>query len=163
MPTLIFNVVGWPTLGIALLVFGFAPGAVMRLIILAFKRDDPRRRELLAELHAVPRVERPFWVAEQLEIAVFEGLRGRLATWRIKRKIRVAKKAAIAVGDAASSVRDLTTTIADLTPSVFAKEVAVLNFNRQIREFQAGVALRNSLTDIIKELGPEDFGSPPSA
>jgi hypothetical protein len=47
---------------------------VLRVIVLAFRRDDPRRRELLAELHAVPRIERPLWVAEQLEVAVFEGL-----------------------------------------------------------------------------------------
>ena len=39
---------------------------------------DPRRRELVAELSAVPRVERPFWVFEQLEVAVSEGLWPRL-------------------------------------------------------------------------------------
>jgi hypothetical protein len=79
MDTLLFHVIAWPTLGIAVLVFGFAPGALLRLIVLAFKREDPRRRELLGELHAVPRIERPFWVAEQLEIALFEGLYSRIA------------------------------------------------------------------------------------
>lgn len=76
----------WPTLLIALLIFGFAPGAVLRLIVLVFPRDDPRRKELLAEVYAVPRVERPFWVAQQLEVAIFEGLRDRIvwaATGRI--------------------------------------------------------------------------------
>jgi hypothetical protein len=73
-------IVSWPTFLIALVVFGFAPGAVLRLIVLAFPSDDPRRRELLAELHAVPRLERPFWVVEQLELALFEGLWGR-AVW----------------------------------------------------------------------------------
>jgi hypothetical protein len=73
-----FDIVSWPMLVLALLVFGFAPGIVLRLIVLAFKRSDPRRQELLGELHAVPRFERPFWVAEQLEIALFEGLRDRL-------------------------------------------------------------------------------------
>ncbi len=84
--SLIFNAIGWPTLLIALLVFGFAPGALLRLIVLAFDRDDPRRQELLAELYAVPRIERPFWVAEQLEVALVEGLGQRLvwaATGRI--------------------------------------------------------------------------------
>jgi len=85
MIALIFHVLVWPTFGIALLVFGFAPGAVLRLIVLAFNRDDPRRRELLAELYGVPRIERPFWVAEQLEIALFEGLRNRLVVRRVKR------------------------------------------------------------------------------
>jgi hypothetical protein len=48
--------------------------------ILAFRRDDPRHTELLlAELPHVPRIERSFWVCKQLEVALFEGLLGRLA------------------------------------------------------------------------------------
>ena len=62
MASLIFQVLSWPTFAVALLVFGFAPGAVLRLIVLVFPRDDPRRQELLAELYDVPRIERPFWV-----------------------------------------------------------------------------------------------------
>lgn len=76
----------WPTFIIALLVWGFAPGGVLRLIVLAFHRDDPRRAELRAELYAVPRIERPFWVVEHLEVALVEGLGERLvwaATGRI--------------------------------------------------------------------------------
>jgi DNA-binding transcriptional MerR regulator len=79
MPSLISQVISWPVLVTALLVFGFAPGAVLRLIVLLFRRDDPRRQELLGELYAVPRIERPFWVIEQLEVALFEGLRNRFA------------------------------------------------------------------------------------
>ena len=75
----------WPMLALALVVFGFAPGLVLRLIVLAFPKKDLRRKELLGELHAVPRVERPFWVAEQLEIALFEGLGGRFTARRMKR------------------------------------------------------------------------------
>lgn len=78
MSSLIFEVISWPTLMTALLVWGFAPGAVLRLIVLAFPKEDPRRRELRGELYAVPRIERPFWVFEKLELALFEGLRGRL-------------------------------------------------------------------------------------
>jgi hypothetical protein len=70
--------IGWPAVLMLLLVFGFAPGAVLRVIVLAFGRDDPRRRELLGELSHVPRAERPFWVAEKLELALTEGLGGRL-------------------------------------------------------------------------------------
>ncbi len=84
-----FNIISWPMFIIALLVFGFAPGAMLRLIVLAFRRDDPRRRELLAELHAIPRIERPFWVFEQLEVALFEGLRGRFAAWRTRKEARI--------------------------------------------------------------------------
>jgi hypothetical protein len=78
MPSLISQVICWPVFLVALLVFGFAPGAALRLIILAFPRNDPRRRELRGELHNVPRIERPFWVIEQLEIALTEGVGGRL-------------------------------------------------------------------------------------
>jgi hypothetical protein len=79
-------ILSWQTFLVALLVFGLAPGAALRLIVLSFERDDPRRRELLAELHAVPRFERPFWVVEQLEVAVSEGIWPRIewaATGRI--------------------------------------------------------------------------------
>ncbi len=62
------------TLLMVLLVFGFAPGFVLRLLVLAYPRSDPRRRELISELYAVPRIQRPLWVAEQLEVALFEGL-----------------------------------------------------------------------------------------
>jgi len=34
---------------------------------------------LLGELYAVPKIERPFWVIEQLEVGLFGGLRGRIA------------------------------------------------------------------------------------
>src|SRR4051812_24656245 len=71
-------IVSWPTFLVALVVFGFAPGALLRIICLAFWSDDPRREELRAELYAVPRLERPFWVLEQLEVALFEGVWERL-------------------------------------------------------------------------------------
>lgn len=79
MSAVIFHVLVWPTFGVGVLVFGSAPGAVLRLIVLAYKRDDPRRQELLGELYGVPWIERPFWVAEQLEVALFEGLCSRVS------------------------------------------------------------------------------------
>ena len=83
--SLLFQLVTWPMFGIALLVFGFAPGAVLRLIVLVYPRDDPRRQELRAEVYAVPLIERPFWVAQQLEVALFEGSRRRFAAWQFVR------------------------------------------------------------------------------
>jgi hypothetical protein len=82
MSAVIFHIIAWPTLGCALLVWGFAPGALLRLIVLLYGRDHPQRRELPGELYGVPRIERPFWVAEQLEAALFEGLGGRIAARR---------------------------------------------------------------------------------
>lgn len=70
----------------ALLIFGVAPGVLLRIISLAYRHDDPRRHEMVAELYAVPRWERPFWVLEQAEVALFEGLWERalwMATGRI--------------------------------------------------------------------------------
>ncbi len=85
-------IVSWRIFLVALVVFGFAPGALLRLIVLAFPCGDPRRRELLAELHAVPRLERPFWVLEQLEVALCEGVWERVvwtATGRVIHRWRI--------------------------------------------------------------------------
>lgn len=80
MSEILTSVSAWPLLLIALGVWGFAPGLVVRFISLAFRIDDPRRAEMRAELDAVPRWERPFWVVQQVEVAIFEGL-GARARW----------------------------------------------------------------------------------
>jgi hypothetical protein len=74
MAELLEAVASWPSLVLVIVMFGFAPGFCLRLIVLAYPRSDPRRAELIAELYAVPRIQRPLWVAEQLEVALFEGL-----------------------------------------------------------------------------------------
>lgn len=79
-------VTSWKALLVALLIFGFAPGAVLRVIVLAFRREDPRRQELRAELHSVPRIERPIWVVEQLEVALFEGV-GERIVWMLTGRV----------------------------------------------------------------------------
>jgi len=61
-----------------LVVFGVAPGFVLRLLVLLYPKRDPRRWELVAELYAIPRLMRPMWVAEQIEVALFEGLSRRI-------------------------------------------------------------------------------------
>ena len=68
---------------------------MLRVIVLAFERDDPRRRELRGELYNVLRVERPFWVVEQLELALIEGLGGRLRkaiNWSPRRNMEIARR-----------------------------------------------------------------------
>jgi len=91
------TVASWPSLLLVLLVFGFAPGFCLRLIVLAYPREDPRRRELIAELYAVPRIQRPLWVAQQLEVALFEGLGHRVsaAILRLRDRRRKSRRSAI--------------------------------------------------------------------
>jgi hypothetical protein len=92
MAELLEAVASWPSLLMVIVVFGFAPGFCLRLIVLAYPRSDPRRRELIAELYAVPRIQRPLWVAEQLEVALFEGLSHRASAathWLSERRTRV--------------------------------------------------------------------------
>jgi hypothetical protein len=92
MAELLEAVTSWPTLVLVVVVFGFAPGFCLRLIVLAYPRGDPRRDELIAELYTVPRVQRPLWVAEQLEVALFEGLAHRLSAVRRARQRRARAK-----------------------------------------------------------------------
>lgn len=72
---------GWGTLAVALLIFGLLPGLLLSLIVRLLHPDNPRRRELQAELYAVPRWERPFWVCEQLEVALREGTFPHISWW----------------------------------------------------------------------------------
>lgn len=71
---LLNSIASFWTFLLAVVVYGFAPGFLLRLLVLVYERDDPRRKELIAELYEVPRLKRPFWVAEQLETAIFDGL-----------------------------------------------------------------------------------------
>ena len=68
------------TFGLALLIFGFAPGMALALIVRVLP-DLDRRRELQANLYDVPRWEQPFWVAQQLEVAMRIGLAPRVEWW----------------------------------------------------------------------------------
>jgi len=58
----------------AVLVMGLLPGLVLRLLVRLYPKDHPRRTELLAELYALPWWERPFFVAQVIEVATCEGL-----------------------------------------------------------------------------------------
>lgn len=99
----------WGTLAISCLVFGLAPGAVLRFAVLMFPAGDERRKELIAELYAVPRWERPIWVFEQLEVAGCEGIGERM---RRRRKAR-----ALAAADRVQEPSDTTTPTLLLDPS----------------------------------------------
>lgn len=58
---------------LSLVVFGLAPGFVLAGIVRLIP-DHDRRRELQAELYGVPRWEQPYWVVQQLEVAIRIGL-----------------------------------------------------------------------------------------
>ncbi|MGH3830702.1 MAG: hypothetical protein ACRDRS_09675 [Pseudonocardiaceae bacterium] len=88
MVELLEAIASWRSAVLVPAVFGFAPGACLRLIVRAYPRDDPRRAELKAELYVLPWWERPLWVAEQLEVALFEGLPHRLRSRRDKGALR---------------------------------------------------------------------------
>jgi len=90
MTELIEMVVSWRSLLLALIVFGLAPGLILRLLVKIYPRDDPRRRELIAQLYTLGRVERLFFVAEQFETVLFEGLPHRLQAVRRRMKRRQA-------------------------------------------------------------------------
>lgn len=108
MAALLETVASWPSLLLVLVVFGFAPGFCLRLIVVAYPREDPRRRELIAELYTVPRIQRPLWVAQQLEVALFEGLGHRVSATirqlsdrhRTRRGARESRRHDATVGDA---------------------------------------------------------------
>lgn len=78
MTELLESVVSWPTLLLAFVIYGFAPGFLLRPLVLLYENDDPRRTELITELYEVPRWERPFWVAQQIETVIYEGLGPRI-------------------------------------------------------------------------------------
>jgi len=79
MDELVQAVASWRDLVFVLVVFGFAPGFVLRLLVRLYPRDDPRRTELIAELYALDRWKRPLFVTEQIETVLFEGLPHRVA------------------------------------------------------------------------------------
>jgi transcriptional regulator with XRE-family HTH domain len=65
--------------------FGLFPGVALRLLVLLYPKNHPRRRELVAELYELNRMQRFEWVFQQLETALFEGLPSRLAQRRERR------------------------------------------------------------------------------
>lgn len=75
---------GWPLLASAAgvlvvgrAILGFFPGVVNRLFARSYAKEDPRRAEMIAELYEVPRKEQWWWVFQQGERALFEGLPAR--------------------------------------------------------------------------------------
>lgn len=70
---------------VSVLIFGFAPGFVLAGLVRLIP-DPDRRQELQAELYEIPRWERPYWVAQQLEVAIRIGFFPRVS-WRWGRHV----------------------------------------------------------------------------
>ena len=68
----------WPICLVGLAAFGLVPGFLLRLIVRVYPKSHARRRELVAELYTIDYKERPFFVAQQLELAITEGIAARL-------------------------------------------------------------------------------------
>jgi hypothetical protein len=70
---LVSLVLGW-RLWAAMAVLVMTPGILLRLVVLVYPRGDERRRELIAEMYAVPALRRPLWVFQQVEVVLWEGV-----------------------------------------------------------------------------------------
>ncbi|MEW2507079.1 hypothetical protein AB0878_42150 [Amycolatopsis sp. NPDC047767] len=81
---------GWGiwSIVIAVLAFGFFPAFIVQVLVRIYRNRHPRRREILAEFHDVPRKERPVWGSEQLATVVFDGLPARIGSIRKRRRVR---------------------------------------------------------------------------
>jgi hypothetical protein len=66
--------------------FGFFPKFMMHLIVLVYPPDHPRRRELPAELAALPHRNRLMWVGEQLATMFFDAVPARTRDVRARRR-----------------------------------------------------------------------------
>lgn len=136
MVELLGAIASWQTLLLVVTAFGFTPGFVLRSIVRIYPKDDPRRTELLAELYSLKRLERPFFVAEQIETVLFEGLPKRIElTYRaVSKKLRHrstegqaswhdltdSEKHAVCIREARSGNREaMDTLVVELTPLVW--------------------------------------------
>ena len=71
---LIAEIANWKMFLLVIFIYAICPQWALRLQVMVYDKDDPRRHELLAELYAVPYIKRPFWVAEQFETALADGV-----------------------------------------------------------------------------------------
>ena len=88
--TELFEVVTqWRLMLMVLVVFCIAPRTILRLILRTYPHGSARREELEAEYDFVKRIERPLWVAEQFEMALFSGVPQRIELWKLQKTYRL--------------------------------------------------------------------------
>lgn len=110
--------VGLMTVGVA---FALLPGLILRLVVLAYPKDHPRRPEVLAEFYSIPYPSRVLFVIETCEMSVSEALPARLRSAKssidrraVKKAIRVLSKE-YASGDRERLIADLVEMCSDRT------------------------------------------------
>ena len=74
-----------PALGSIAAVIMLCPQFIVRQYVRLYPKDDPRRRELVAEVYAVPTRDRLSWVIDQLLLAGIEGP-------RLRRQLRLTRQ-----------------------------------------------------------------------
>lgn len=73
----------WQTLIVAVITFGFVPGFILRILVKIYPKGDSRRIELISEMYALKWASRPFFMAQQLETVLFDGLPARAkSAWK---------------------------------------------------------------------------------
>jgi hypothetical protein len=87
------SLTGLFTLLVAIGVFSIAPQVVLRLLVLSYPKQHPRRKELVGELAIVELWKKPFFVGELLVAVPCEGIPIR---WQERRKRARAKAEAAA-------------------------------------------------------------------
>jgi hypothetical protein len=102
MSELLLGGSAWWIVPVSLLVFGatfgLLPGLMLRLLVRLYPKNDPRRRELFAELYGpkMTRLNRFEWVFQQLETALRDGLASRRELRRRQLKLVSAREGLIA-------------------------------------------------------------------
>lgn len=76
----------WFLAPVLLLLLGFVPDFLLRQLVRLYPSDDPRRRELIAEMRVLGRFRKWEWLGETLSTALGEGLPRRLRERRIRRE-----------------------------------------------------------------------------
>ncbi len=89
MEELIISAARWRSVALVGVLFGLAPGLVIRVIAHAWPKTDGRRAELRAELSGIEYWRRPLWVFEQFETALCDALplRARSGSDRVRPRL----------------------------------------------------------------------------